>query len=137
MGKAFGLGDERSSLRGWSMMEQMLEQLTQLVRDVDGAWAAAIGGLDGLLVEGHSVSDVSLDLLVAEHAGLMRAASDAYSMVGGGRTAELYIRGESLSVFVQAINAEFFVLLALDGRANLGQARLYARAAARALEGDL
>lgn len=116
----------------------MLEQLTQLVRDVDGAWAAAIGGLDGLLVEGHSVTEVSLDLLVAEHAGLMRAASDAYGMVGGGNAAELYIRGDGgLSVFVRAINAEFFVLLAMDGRANLGQARLYARAAARALEGDL
>ncbi len=119
------------------MMGQMLQQLTDLVRDVDGAWAAAIGGLDGLLVEGHSVTDVSLDLLVAEHAGLMRAASDAYGMVGGGEAREMYIRGESLSVFVQPITHDFFVLLALeDGRANLGQARLYARAAARALEGD-
>ncbi|ADY25975.1 Roadblock/LC7 family protein [Deinococcus proteolyticus MRP] len=115
----------------------MLNELTQLVADVDGAWAAAIGGLDGLLVEGHSVTEVSLDLLVAEHAGLMRAVSDAYGMVGGGQPRELYIRGETLSVFVQPINAEFFVLLALDGRANLGQARLYARAAAGQLAGEL
>lgn len=115
----------------------MLKKLAQLVADVDGAWAAAIGGLDGLLVEGHSVTDAGLDLLVAEHAGLMRAVSDAYSMVGGGAARELYIRGESLSVFVQPINADFFVLLAMDGRANLGQARLYTRAAAGQLAGEL
>ncbi|WP_261663702.1 roadblock/LC7 domain-containing protein [Deinococcus sp. Marseille-Q6407] len=115
----------------------MLNELTQLVRDVDGAWAAAIGGLDGLLVEGHSAAEVSLDLLVAEHAGLLRAASDAYAMVGGGAARELYIRGEQLSVFLQPVNAEFFVLLALDSRANLGQARLYARATAQQLAGEL
>ena len=115
----------------------MLNELTQLVADVDGAWAAAIGGLDGLLVEGHSVAEVSLDLLVAEHAGLLRAVSDAYSMVGGGAARELYVRGESLSVFLQPVNENFFVLLALDGRANLGQARLYGRAAAAKLAGEL
>lgn len=114
----------------------MLEQLTQLVKDVDGAWAAAIGGMDGLLVEGHSNQALSLDLLVAEHAGLMRATTDAYGMIGGGQPRELYIRGEDLSVFVQPINTSFFVLLALDGRANLGQARNYCRATARQLEGD-
>ena len=115
----------------------MLSQLTKLVGDVDGALAAAIGGMDGLLVEGHSALDTNLDMLVAEHAGLLRAAGDAYDMVGGGKTRELYLRGENLSVFVCPINPRFFVLLALDGRSNLGQARLYTRAAARALEGEL
>ncbi|RTR26658.1 roadblock/LC7 domain-containing protein [Deinococcus radiophilus] len=116
----------------------MLQQLTQLVKDVDGAWAAAIGGMDGLLVEGHSAAAVSLDLLIAEHAGLMRGAGDAYGMIGGGRPRELYIRGEQFSVFLFPVNEQFFVLLALDGgSANLGQARVYTRAAARALEGEL
>lgn len=116
----------------------MLQPLTQLVADVDGAWAAAIGGLDGLLVEGHANTNDDLNLLVAEHAGLMRAASSAYAQtLNGGDTRELYVRGERLSVYLHPINPKFFLLLALDARSNLGQARLYGRAAARTLEGLL
>ncbi|SMB92292.1 roadblock/LC7 domain-containing protein [Deinococcus hopiensis] len=116
----------------------MLPHLTQLVTDVDGAWAAAIGGLDGLLVEGHATTSTDLNLLVAEHAGLMRAATGAYGdTLGGGAVRELYLRGERLSVYVHPITRDFFLLLALDGRSNLGQARLYGRDAARKLEAYL
>ena len=116
----------------------MLPHLTQLVTDVDGAWAAAIGGLDGLLVEGHATTSTDLNLLVAEHAGLMRAATGAYSdTLGGGSVRELYLRGERLSVYLHPITTDFFLLLALDGRSNLGQARLYGRDAARKLEAYL
>ncbi|MFC5849075.1 roadblock/LC7 domain-containing protein [Deinococcus petrolearius] len=116
----------------------MLAELTQLVTDVNGAWAAAIGGLDGLLVEGHAHADTDLSLLVAEHAGMLRAVSSAYTQtLGGGVARELYVRGETLSVFVQPIGSDFFLLLALDGRSNLGQARLYGRDAARRLEAQL
>lgn len=116
----------------------MLPHLTQLVTDVDGAWAAAIGGLDGLLVEGHAAADADLGLLVAEHAGLMRAANAAYGdTLAGGSPRELYLRGERLSVYLHPITPQFFLMLALDGRSNLGQARLYGRAAARVLEAEL
>lgn len=115
----------------------MLSDLTRLVTDVSGAWAAAIGGLDGLLVEGYSPTQADLGLLVAEHAGLLRASQAAYTTLGGGQTRELYLRAESLSVYLTPVGSGFFLLLALDGRSNLGQARLYSRAAARALEEQL
>lgn len=116
----------------------MLSDLTQLVTDVDGAWAAAIGGLDGLLVEGYTPTNTDLNLLVAEHAGMLRSATAVYTQtIGGGKTRELYVRGENLSVFLQPINEDFFLLLALDGRSNLGQSRLYAREAARNLGAQL
>ncbi|WP_034383677.1 roadblock/LC7 domain-containing protein [Deinococcus sp. YIM 77859] len=116
----------------------MLSHLRELVADVDGAWAAAIGGLDGLLVEGHSAANTDLNLLVAEHAGLLRAAQTAYGgTLGVGNACELYLRGERLSVYLHPITPDFFLLLALDGRSNLGQARLYGRETARQLEGYL
>lgn len=112
----------------------MLAELTQLVNDVDGAWAAAIGGMDGLLVEGHSAGSSDLSLLVAEHAGLLRTMSTAYAQsLGGGQTRELYLRGERLSVYLHPMGATYFLLLALDARSNLGQARLYGRDTARTL----
>lgn len=116
----------------------MLAELNKLVTDVDGAWAAAIGGLDGLLVEGYTPTATDLHLLVAEHAGLLRATGSVYTQtVNGGSPREFYVRGEQLSVYLQPINPQFFLLLALDGRSNLGQARLYTREAARSLGGYL
>ncbi|MFK7602793.1 roadblock/LC7 domain-containing protein [Deinococcus sp. SM5_A1] len=116
----------------------MLAHLTQLVKDVDGAWAAAIGGLDGLLIEGYTTTDTDLNLLIAEHAGLLVAAGTAYTQtLNAGQPRELYLRGERLSVYLQTIRAEYFLLLALDARSNLGQARLYGREAARKLEQTL
>ncbi|MBZ9712853.1 MULTISPECIES: roadblock/LC7 domain-containing protein [Deinococcus] len=116
----------------------MLDHLSQLVKDVDGAWAAAIAGLDGLLIEGHSTTDTDLSLLVAEHAGLFRVARSAYDMtLGGGQTRELYVRGERLAVYLHPVKTDYFLLLAIDGRSNLGQARLYGRDAARKLEATL
>lgn len=112
----------------------MLSDLTKLVNEVDGAWAAAIGGLDGLLVEGYSPAGADLNLLVAEHAGLLRGANAVYTQtLSGGQPREWYVRGETLSVFLQPINDQFFLLVALDGRSNLGQARLYTREATRNL----
>jgi uncharacterized protein len=116
----------------------MLTTLKQLVGDVDGAWAAAISGLDGLLVESYSATDIDLSLLVAEHAGMVKTASQAYTQVlSGGQPRELYIRAERLSVYLHPIGQNFFLLLALSGRSNLGQARLYGRDAAQKLEADL
>lgn len=113
----------------------MLAQLTQLVKDVDGAWAAAIGGLDGLLIEGYTASSTDLNLLVAEHAGLFRTANTSYlNTLNGGAARELYVRGERLSVYLHPIKTEYFLLLAVDARSNLGQARLYGRDTARKLE---
>ncbi|MBZ9753082.1 hypothetical protein GO986_02290 [Deinococcus sp. HMF7620] len=116
----------------------MLEHLSQLVKDVDGAWAAALAGLDGLLIEWHSTTDLDLSLMVAEHAGIFRAASSAYDVtLNGGQTRELYLRGERLAVYLHPIKTDYFLLLAIDGRSNLGQARLYGRDTARKLEATL
>ena len=86
--------------------------------------------------EGHGVflARADLGMLVAEHAGLLRAATTSYTQtLGGGQTRELYVRSERLSVYLHPIKTEYYLLLALDARSNLGQARLYGRDAARRL----
>ena len=78
------------------------------------------------------------NLLIAEHAGLYRSASTAYSTtLNGGQTREMYLRGERLSVYLHPIKGDYFLLLAVDARSNLGQARLYGRDTARKLEATL
>lgn len=54
-----------------------------------------------------------------------------------GTARELYLRGERLSVYLHPIRAGYFLLLAVDARSNLGQARLYGRDAAHKLEASL
>lgn len=116
----------------------MLDQyLSQLVRDVDGAWGAAIGGYDGLLIESHGSGSVDLSLLVAEHAGLMRAAHGAYeNTLGGGSVREFYLRGDTLSAFSLPVGPDLFLMVVLEGADsdNLGQARLYGLQSARKLQ---
>ncbi|WP_420595870.1 roadblock/LC7 domain-containing protein [Deinococcus sp.] len=112
----------------------MLAALKQLVTDVDGAWAAALGGLDGLLIDGHSEADVDLTLLVAEHAGLLRATKMAYEdTLSGGVPSEWFLRGETLCAYIVPIR-DFFLLMVMDGRGNLGQARLYSQQTLKQLE---
>ncbi len=112
----------------------MLDQLTQLVADVDGALGAAIGGFDGLLVEGHSNQAMDLSLLVAEHAGLIRSASHAYQdTLNSGSVREFYVRGDQLGVYALPIGEDFFLMVVVDKTGSLGQARLYGLQAARGL----
>ena len=116
----------------------MQNLLTELVADVSGAWGAAIGGLDGLVVEAYANASVDLSLLVAEHAGLMRAVNQAYEVtLSGGESRELFVRGERLSAYLVPIHRDFFLMLALDANANLGQARLYSAETARKLKETL
>lgn len=115
----------------------MLEQhLSQLVTDVDGASGAAIGGFDGLLVESVGGANTDLSLLVAEHAGLIRAAFGAYeNTLSGGKIREFYLRGDFFSAYNLPIGEDLFLMLVLEsGKANLGQARLYGLEAAKKLK---
>lgn len=114
----------------------MLDQhLNQLVADVDGATGAALGGFDGLLVEGVGGGSADLSLLVAEHAGLLGAAFGAYeNTVGGGQMREFWLRGDHLSAYSLPVNQDLFLLVVLAGHSNLGQARLYGLEAARKLK---
>jgi predicted regulator of Ras-like GTPase activity (Roadblock/LC7/MglB family) len=70
----------------WKIVE-LDNILSNLVSNVDGAIGAAIGGMDGLLVEQFS-NEAKLDLssIVAEHSNLLRNASIAYEITGLHRT---------------------------------------------------
>lgn len=103
--------------------------------DVDGASGAAIGGFDGLLVEEYGAGNSDLSLLVAEHAGLLRAAFSAYeNTLSGGQLREFYLRGDHLSAFSLPVSSELFLMIVMDGQKNnLGQARLYGLETAKKL----
>lgn len=119
----------------------MEELLQHLLDHVEGAFAAAIGTLDGLLVEGARRRRVDLEAAVAEHAALLRQAKAAYAgSLGTPRVHELLVGGNPVVGYVHVVrragpgpqkpsprgqeHEELFLLLLLGPEANLGQARV-------------
>jgi uncharacterized protein len=100
--------------------------LSNLVLNVDGAVGAAIGGMDGLLVEQFS-NDAKLDLssVVAEHSNLLRNATIAYSSsLDAGAVSEILIVSQKLLGYTKQITPDFFLTLTLEPSGNIGKARL-------------
>lgn len=107
--------------------------LSELLSGVDGALGAALGGLDGLLVEQVS-ADNKLDLaaIVAEQANIMRNARQAYtSTLSAGPVAEVLVTAETMLGYTRLVTPEFFLTLILEPKGNLGKARLLSGQAAR------
>lgn len=119
----------------------MEEILQHLLEQVEGAFATAIGTLDGLLVEGARRRRVDLEAAVAEHAALLRQAKAAYAgSLGTPQVHELLVGGHPVVGYVHVVgrtgpkpkgapprehgHEELFLLLLMGPEANLGQARL-------------
>jgi uncharacterized protein len=113
--------------------------LAQLVVNTDGALGAALGGMDGLLIEQFAKEGkLALGNVVAEHSNLLRSAKTAYATsLLAGEVDELFVSSEKMIGFTKRINAEFFVTLMLEPNGNIGKARLLLEQAVRQLKGLL
>jgi len=116
-------------------MEKRVEDLLQeLLYRVEGAHAAAIGNLEGLLVEGVKRRRVDLEAAIAEHAALLRQARAAYaSALGSPTLQELWVGASPVVGYARMLGKKLFLLLLLSPEANLGQARLQAARVGSAL----
>ncbi|GLV48033.1 hypothetical protein TJA_11910 [Thermus sp. LT1-2-5] len=117
----------------------MEELLQRLLDRVEGAFAAGLGTLDGLLVEGVRRKRVDLEAAIAEHAALFRQARTAYAAsLGAARVEELWIGGHPVVGYARMARApkareDLFLLLLLEPSANLGRARVEAAKAVETL----
>jgi uncharacterized protein len=113
--------------------------LSQLVANTDGALGAALGGMDGLLIEQFSTEGkLNLSNAIAEHSNLLRSTKTAYGVVlEAGEVDELMISAEKQLGFVKRVNPDFFVTLMLEPSGNIGKARLLLEQAVRQLKGLL
>jgi uncharacterized protein len=108
------------------------ELLSTLVNDVDGALGAAIGGMDGLLIEQYAAdSSLNLDTIIAEHANILKATKAAYSLtLTAGNVTEILIIAEQMLGFTKEVTPEFFLTIILEPKGNVGKARLLGQKAA-------
>jgi uncharacterized protein len=113
--------------------------LSNLVSNVDGALGAALGGMDGLLIEQFSNDNkLNLSNIVAEHSNLLRTTKVAYAVsLGAGEVSEIIVTSEKFLGFTKRITDDFFVTLVLEPNGNIGKARLFLEQAIRHLKGVL
>lgn len=114
--------------------------LKQMVVKVDGAIGALIMGLDGIPIE-QQLSDEAGDeegdrlaIIAAAYATLLRNSMRTSSDVGVGQLEELTIISGNMMLVIKLINSEYFLILALEAKGNIGRARFELRKAQLLIE---
>jgi predicted regulator of Ras-like GTPase activity (Roadblock/LC7/MglB family) len=116
------------------LMTELDDILANLVDRVDGATAAAVGSMDGLLIEQSVTQGQDLAPLVAELTNLLSGGKRALgSHVAGGPLSELILTAEQLVTYTRLLDSTLFCVIIIEAGGNLGKARLYARQAARSI----
>ncbi len=115
------------------------EHLEQICRNVDGAVACSLMGVDGIEVDTHVAEggDVDLKLLLVEYSGVLRSAKDAAEAHAAGGVAELAIATDKLLAVVRTVSPEYFMVVALTPDGNFGKARYLLRVTAPKLRSEL
>ena len=111
------------------MFKEMLEAV---IERTEGSLGALIMGTDGIAVEkvlGEAGIEANLDVAAAEFTSLVRSAHRAGSDTGLGGLRELVISLEGATLVMRVLSRDYFVVLALASRGNLGRGRFELRKA--------
>ncbi len=108
------------------LMAELDEILANLCDQVDGATAAAVGSVDGLLVEQSGAHSQVMSAFVAELTNVLSAARTAMAgRLEAGSPGEIIMSAERQVAYVRTLNDDLFCVLLLEAGGNLGKARLY------------
>ncbi len=115
------------------------EHLEQVCRNVDGAFACSLMGVDGIEVDTHVQDGGELDVksLLVEYSGVLRSAREAAEAHAAGGVDELAISTEKLKAVARIVSPEYFMIVALTPDGNIGKARYLLRITAPKLKAEL
>ncbi|HKI56567.1 MAG TPA: roadblock/LC7 domain-containing protein [Trueperaceae bacterium] len=117
-------------------MQDLEEILGQLVEGVDGALAAAVAGMDGLVIEQHPRESTELAAVVAELTNALKGLQlTVGEHLGGGAMRELIVTSERRIGYARLLEGDLFCLLVLNRHGNLGKARLLTAETERKIQG--
>ncbi len=104
------------------------EFLKDLVVSVDGAVGAVIMGMDGISVEEYvGRADTDLQLIGTELTSLVKDMNRASASMDSGSVGEALFVTEKRTLIVRSINEEYFTVLVLNGKGNIGKGRFKLR----------
>jgi len=119
-------------------MNDLERTLEAVVDAVSGARTAALIALDGMPVAtAGDTGDLSLDVLAASYADLVRRAARCAQDCGMAGADDLVVSGPGGTVVVRAITPDYALLAVLAAGGSLGRARYELHKAALALHGEL
>ena len=116
------------------------EQLDHILKQVEGAVACSVMGLDGMSIETRQTNqDTGADIpsLIVEYGGLLSTMRKTMRALEAGEVAEFSINTERILTIVCMLNAEYFLVLALRPEGNYGKGRYALRIAAPELKKQL
>jgi predicted regulator of Ras-like GTPase activity (Roadblock/LC7/MglB family) len=115
------------------------EHLEEVCRNVDGAVACSLMGVDGIEVDTHVQDSGPLDVksLLVEYSGLLRSAREAAAAHEAGGVDEMAISTEKLQAVARIVSPEYFMVVALTPEGNIGKARYLLRVTAPKLKAEL
>jgi predicted regulator of Ras-like GTPase activity (Roadblock/LC7/MglB family) len=115
------------------------EHLEEVCRNVDGAVACSLMGVDGIEVDTHVQGGGDLDVksLLVEYSGVLRSAREAAEAHEAGGVAEIAISTDKLQAVVRIVSPEYFMVVALTPEGNVGKARYLLRVTAPKLKAEL
>jgi predicted regulator of Ras-like GTPase activity (Roadblock/LC7/MglB family) len=108
------------------------EMLQTVIERTEGGLGALIMGTDGIAVEkvlAEAGLDANLDVAAAEFTSLIRNAQRAAHDTGLGGLKELVASLEGATLIMRMLSRDYFVVLALEAKGNLGRARYELRKA--------
>lgn len=113
-------------------MHDLDEILAFLTNNIDGALAAAVGGMDGLLVEQHAPRGDDFSALAAEITNVLHSARTAYTnSLDAGNLKELIVTADRLIGYTRMLGNDLFCIILLKPGGNIAKARLYSEQASK------
>ncbi len=104
------------------------EFLSDLVQAVDGALGSVLMGMDGIPIEEFCVRpEEDLQLIGIEVSSILREMNRAAQSMETGALGEFLMVNEDRTTLVRKINEEYFLVLVLNGKGNLGKGRFKMR----------
>ncbi len=115
------------------------EHLQEVCRNVEGALACSLMGVDGIEVDTHVADDGDLDVksLLVEYSSIFRSAREASEVHAAGGVAELSIQTDKVLAVARLVTPEYFMIVALAPEGNFGKARYLLRVTAPKLRSEL
>ncbi len=112
-------------------MQEFDQILAQLVNNVDGATSAAVGGMDGLLIEQYPPTGQDLAAIAAEQSNIINSTLSAYKQaLSSGELREIIVTADNLVGYTRLLSSELFCMIVMDDSGNIGKARIYTEQAA-------
>ena len=115
------------------------EILTDAANSVEGAMAVGLVGVDGIGVETVSTNghDGDAEATEVEMAGLVSNVIRMSQTLNAGTVKDMYVEAENHSYLITLIDHDYFLVLTLGPKANLGRARFEVKRISQRLRDNL